>query len=129
VPAEFRPGLFHRKGVVAGARESDDVNPTRASSASQFYIVHGKTFSDNGLDSLEKYRLKRKIPAAQREVYKTLGGAPFLDQQYTVFGEVVKGLDIVDKIAVVPTSKGEDRDRPLENVIILKSKLIKRKKY
>jgi cyclophilin family peptidyl-prolyl cis-trans isomerase len=129
IPAEFRVGLFHKKGVIAGARESDDVNPTKASSASQFYIVQGKTFSDNGLDSLEKGRLKRKIPAAQREVYKTVGGTPFLDQQYTVFGEVVSGLDIVDKIAVVPTSKGEDRDRPLENVIILKTKLIKRKRY
>lgn len=129
VPAEFRSGLFHQKGVLAAAREGDNVNPQKASSGSQFYIVQGKIFTDSGLDSVETYRLKRKIPAEQREVYKTIGGTPHLDQNYTVYGMVVKGLDVVDQIAAVPTSKAEDRDRPLKDVRIIKAKLIKRKKH
>jgi len=129
VPAEFRTSLFHKKGVIAAARTGDDVNPQKASSGSQFYIVQGKIFTDPGLDSLETIRLKgRKIPPAQREVYKTIGGTPHLDQNYTVFGEIVIGLDVIDKIAEVSTSKGADRDRPLQDVRILKAKLIKRKK-
>jgi cyclophilin family peptidyl-prolyl cis-trans isomerase len=126
IPAEFRTTLFHKKGVIAAARDN---NPEKASSGSQFYIVQGKIFTDAGLDSVERYRLNgRKIPANQREVYKTIGGTPHLDQGYTVFGIVVKGLDVVDKIASVPTSQGEDRDRPLEDVRIVKAKLVKRKK-
>jgi cyclophilin family peptidyl-prolyl cis-trans isomerase len=130
IPAEFRVSIFHKKGVLAAARTGDDINPERASSGSQFYIVQGKQFSDAGLDSVETFRLKgRKIPVDQREVYKTIGGTPHLDQGYTVFGEVVSGLDIVDKIAAVPTSKGEDRDRPLEDVRIIKAHLVKRAKH
>ncbi len=129
VPAEFRTTLFHKKGVIAAARQGDNVNPQKASSGTQFYIAQGKKFTDGGLDSLETYRLNgRKIPADQRTVYKTLGGTPHLDQGYTVFGEVVKGMEVIDKIAAVPTSKGADRDRPLENVVIVKAKLVKRKK-
>lgn len=129
IPAELRPNLFHKKGVLAAAREGDDVNPARASSGSQFYIVQGKKFTDGGLDSLQTNRLKGfKIPADQREVYKTIGGTPHLDRTYTVFGEVVSGLDIVDSIAATPTSKGKDRDRPLEDVVIIRAKLVKRKK-
>lgn len=129
VPAEFRTTLFHKKGMLSAARTGDNVNPTKASSGSQFYIVQGKLFTDAGLDSLETFRLNgRKIPAAQREVYKTIGGTPHLDQAYTVYGEVVKGLDVVDMIAAVQTSKGQDRDRPLQDVRIIKTKLIKRKK-
>lgn len=128
VPAEFVPTLFHKKGVLAAAREGDDVNPTKASSGSQFYIVQGKTFSDAGLDSVETFRLKgRKIPPEQRAVYKTIGGTPHLDQNYTVFGEVVRGLDVVDSIAAVPTSR-QPPDRPVEDVRILKATLVKRKR-
>jgi len=129
IRAEFRISLFHKRGVLAAARESDDVNPERASSGSQFYIVQGKKYTDSQLDSVEIKRLKRKIPGNQREVYKTLGGAPFLDQHYTIFGEVVRGMETVDKIAAESTSKGDDMDRPLQDVRILSTKLIKRKTY
>ena len=130
IPAEFRTSLIHKKGALAAARQGDEVNPAKASSGSQFYIVQGKKFTDAGLDSLEIFRLGgRKIPAEQREVYKTIGGTPHLDLGYTVFGEVVKGIEVLDKIASVPTSKGVDRDRPIEDVKIIKAKLVKRKKY
>ncbi len=124
IPAEFRQTLFHRKGVIAAARTGDNVNPQKASSGSQFYLVQGRVFTEAGLDSTETFRLKRKLPDAHREVYKTLGGTPHLDQNYTVFGEVMKGLEVIDKIAAVKTS----RDRPVEDVRIIKAKLVKRKK-
>ncbi len=126
IPAEFRATLFHKRGALAAARDN---NPEKASSGSQFYIVHGRTFSDAGLDSTEKYRLQgRKIPSNQREVYKTLGGAPHLDQNYTVFGELIKGFEVLDAIANTPTSQGADRDRPLTDCRILKASLIKRRR-
>ena len=130
VPAEFRKTLFHKKGALAAARTGDNINPSKASSGSQFYIAQGKVFTDAGLDSVETFRLNgRKIPAEQREVYKTIGGVPHLDQGYTVYGEVVKGLEVIDKIAAVQTSRGQDRDRPLQDVRIIKAKLIKRKRH
>jgi len=108
IDAEFRDSLFHKKGALAAAR---DDNPEKVSSASQFYIVQGKTFTDEELDRLENTRLKgRKIPAYQREIYKTVGGVPHLDQNYTVFGEVVEGMEMIDQIAEVPT---DDFDRPV----------------
>jgi cyclophilin family peptidyl-prolyl cis-trans isomerase len=124
IPAEFRMSLFHYKGVIAAAREGDDVNPKKASAGSQFYIVQGKKFTDSGLDSVETRRLHRKIPVNEREIYKTIGGTPHLDQNYTVFGEVIKGLGVVDSIAVVST---DSNDRPIKDVRIIKMKLIKRK--
>jgi cyclophilin family peptidyl-prolyl cis-trans isomerase len=130
IPAEFRTGLFHKKGVIAAARMSDNINPQKESSGSQFYIVQGKIFDDAELESVEFSRMNgKKITADRRNVYKTIGGTPHLDENYTVFGEVIKGLEIVDKIAAVQTSMGADRDRPLENVKIIRANLIKRKKH
>jgi peptidyl-prolyl cis-trans isomerase B (cyclophilin B) len=127
IPAEFRTSLFHKKGMVAAARTGDNINPQRASSGAQFYLVQGKVFNDKGLDSVEQFRLKgRKLPLAHREVYKTLGGAPHLDQNYTIFGEVIKGLSVIDSIAAMPTSGREGGDRPLQDVRIIKARLIKR---
>lgn len=110
IPAEFRDSLFHKKGVLAAARDN---NPEKASSGSQFYIVQGKKFTDAGLDSLEENRLHFKIPAWQREVYKSIGGTPHLDKNYTVFGEVVMGFDMVDKIADVAR---DSNNRPVVDV-------------
>lgn len=127
IPAEFRPTLFHKKGVIAAARTGDQINPQKASSGSQFYLAQGKKFTDAELDNLERNRLKgRKIPENQREVYKTIGGIPHLDQGYTVYGEIVSGLEVVDKIADVKTDPATNR--PLEDVKIITAKLIKRKK-
>ena len=128
IPAEIVPSLFHRKGVLAAARMGDNVNPYRESSASQFYIVQGKKFTPASLDSVETFRLKgNKIPPNNREIYQTIGGAPHLDGSYTIFGEVVQGLEVVDKIASIKTSGKEGGDRPLEDIHIVKMRLIRRK--
>jgi len=98
IPAEFDTALFHKKGAVAAAREVDADNPQKRSSSTQFYIVEGKTFTDAEMDNMED-KLKTKIPENHRRVYRTIGGTPFLDMNYTVFGEVTSGLDVIDKIA------------------------------
>jgi len=126
IPAEFRPGLFHKKGVIAAARTGDNINPTKASSATQFYLVQGKVFTEQSLDSVETFRLKRKLPEPHRQVYKTVGGTPHLDQQYTVFGEVIRGIQVIDSIAVTPTNGPSAGNRPLKDVKILRARLIKR---
>ena len=100
IPAEFRTTLFHKKGVIAAARTGDDINPTKASSGSQFYIVQGKTWTDAELNNMEMGK-GIKYSQKQRNSYKTIGGYPPLDMEYTVFGEVEKGLEVVDKIALV----------------------------
>jgi cyclophilin family peptidyl-prolyl cis-trans isomerase len=111
IPAEFRDSLFHKRGVLAAARED---NPKKASSGCQFYIVEGRRFTAGKLDTLEMTRLKgRKIPTWQRDIYTTVGGSPHLDQNYTVYGEVVSGIDMVDSIAAV---KKDKNDRPDTNV-------------
>ena len=127
LPAEFRleQGIYHRRGVIASAREGDDVNPEQRSSAMQFYIVWGRVFDDEGLDMVQERLDQRtggsvRLTPEMREVYKTVGGTPHLDGQYTVWGEVVDGLDVVDAIQHVPT---DDNDRPLEDVRILRTYL------
>lgn len=167
VPAEFNyPEYFHKKGALCAARTGDEVNPQRASSASQFYIVTGKVYKDNELNQMEKQmenQLKQsifnrlqtenkakimelyrsgdkqelailrdtligkteleaekrkdeaKLSPSVREVYKTIGGVPFLDNQYTVYGEVVEGIETVDAIQNTKTNK---QDRPTENIVI-----------
>jgi len=168
VPFEYVPSYLHKRGAFAAARESDDVNPSKASSASQFYIVQGKVFTNVELDAVElkvERRTKQyilmdllkkegkeaelkafrqmadsrdtanirliinqyrnaveaqymrtkpfKLTEEQRRVYTTIGGTPHLDGAYTVFGEVVSGMDIVDQIAAVETDKN---DRPIQDI-------------
>lgn len=109
IPAEIKQSLFHKKGVLAAAR---DGNPEKASSACQFYLVQGKRYSDADLDRLEK-AMNRVFSQEERAAYRTTGGTPFLDQNYTVFGEVISGMDVIDKIASAPTAPG---DRPIGDV-------------
>jgi len=169
IPAEFNKKIYHKKGMLASAREDDEVDPDKESSGSQFYIVMGKTYDSIALrkaelrvnknliqkinynvafsgksPELKKYYMRldaegktdslkivrrqlvdpisiaeyERTPhftysAEQRETYATLGGAPHLDMNYTIFGEVVEGLDVIDKIAAVKTDKN---DRPRENI-------------
>ncbi len=177
INAEFNPVLFHKKGALSAARTGDEVNPGKASSGSQFYIVQGKTYKEEELLQLEKQlgmgsivplireyiqkpenaSIMEKIQAKQqagdqtgfnsiidsvtaivkaqhpelkefkyteeqKTVYKTIGGTPFLDMNYTVFGEVIEGLDIVDKIALVKT---DESDRPIEDLKIISMEIIK----
>jgi cyclophilin family peptidyl-prolyl cis-trans isomerase len=127
VPVEIIPSLYHVYGAVGAAREGDDTNPTKASSSSQFYIVIGKTFTNTQLDSVEIKRLQgRKISAERRAIYSTTGGTPQLDGNYTVYGMVVSGMDVVVKITEQKTT-GRPNDRPLQPVRILKMKMVERK--
>lgn len=168
IDAEIRPNHFHRRGALAAARNSDDVNPEKKSSGSQFYIVQGKTFTaqeldnlvvkvnntrktsmfsnilkqkleklgdnysqqdfqkimDNVKDSVENILMPKNtftIPEDRRKVYMTEGGTPHLDGNYTVFGQVVEGFDVIDKIASVET---DQNDRPKKDVVILKIKVL-----
>ena len=121
IPAEFvYPKYYHKKGALAAAREGDDTNPEKASSGCQFYIVKGKVFTNAELNALEQKR-SIKFTNEQRKDYTTIGGTPHLDGNYTVFGEVIEGLEIVTNISRVKTG---ELDRPLENVRILKAKRI-----
>jgi peptidylprolyl isomerase len=153
LPAEFKPQFFHKKGALAMARESDEVNPKKASSGCQFYIVHGKPRNDSDMikaayrinksliqpleDSIKKLdtvafnkwspyeKHKRlsdlvkgnkkyyKISASQLKIYQSLGGTPHLDNNYTVFGEITAGIEVLDKLAAANTDKN---DRPIEDI-------------
>ena len=172
VPAEFvYPQLFHKKGALAAARQGDNVNPEKASSGCQFYIVTGRVFNDSTLLSMEEqknqnkftsvfnalaqkhmkeiYQMRRnndqeglmnlqdslfvetqkqmegepefKFTEEQRQAYTTIGGTPHLDGEYTVFGEVIEGMDVVDKIQQVSTNAS---DRPDDDIVIKKVSII-----
>jgi peptidyl-prolyl cis-trans isomerase B (cyclophilin B) len=112
IPAEFIDSLLHIKGALAAARTGDAVNPQKRSSGSQFYIVHGRSVSDQDLAKLEAKKGFR-YTTKQKEAYLEHGGTPFLDHDYTVFGQVVEGLDVLDKIAAVPT---DPQNRPKEDL-------------
>jgi peptidylprolyl isomerase len=112
IPAEFvYPNYFHKKGALSAARRGDQVNPQKASSGCQFYIVTGQVFNDSTLLSMGQFTPE------QIRAYTTVGGTPHLDNQYTVFGEVVEGLDVIDAIQIVAT---DHSDRPEEDVKIRK---------
>lgn len=171
VPAEINDSLFHRRGVVAAAREGDDVNPSRSSSGTQFYIVQGKKYNDEELAQIEKRIDNNKkqflyynslvearsaakndtvdksdneiqqdamlryfdkmalhgpytLTPYRKDIYRTVGGAPFLDGAYTIFGEVLEGMDVVDAIGNTST---DSSDKPFNDIRILKIKIIRKK--
>ncbi|HNX65525.1 MAG TPA: peptidylprolyl isomerase [Bacteroidales bacterium] len=169
IPAEISDSLFHKRGVIAAAREGDDVNPARNSSGTQFYIVQGKKYTDADFPKMEQrieynrkqyeyYKLLEnerarhkkagdlvsdetiqqdamtkyndltekegpyKLSKPRKDVYKTIGGTPFLDGSYTIFGEVLSGMDVVDAIASATTDMN---DKPVKDIRILKVKILK----
>ena len=126
VPAEIKfPTHFHKTGALAAAREGDRVNPEKASSCWQFYVVTGHTYTDETLDQIQAYLSQQPVPVQltekQKEVYRQVGGAPHLDGGYTVFGEVVEGMQTMDNIQWV---ERDENDRPLEDIRILRATVI-----
>ncbi len=121
IPAHIVPGLFHKRGMIGSPRKPDTKNQRQRSDGSQFYIVSGRKYSDAEMNELEKEN-NYKFSAAQRQAYKTVGGAPHLDGSYTVFGEVISGMDVVDKIVQVET---DDQWRPLEDIRLKKVTILK----
>ncbi len=120
------PQIFHKRGALAAARESDDVNPQRKSSAAQFYIVWGRIYNSAELDQLQVKLDQRtngtvKLTPDVRQYYMERGGTPHLDGQYTVFGQVVEGLPVVEAIDYVKT---DSNDRPLEDIRIIKATVL-----
>ena len=113
IPAEFNQHLIHKKGALSAARQGDNANPDKASSGSQFYIVQGRVFSPEELNLMAQSDMV-KLTREMVEIYTTLGGTPHLDGSYTVFGEVVEGLGLLDRIAAQDT---DTYDRPLEDVV------------
>lgn len=122
IPAEIQDQYFHARGALGAAR---DGNPEKASSGCQFYIVVGKKYTDAELDAIEK-RNNHKFSSAQRTAYKTVGGTPFLDGNYTVFGEVVEGQEVADKISKVARNAS---DRPNGDIHIRKMYIKKKRRF
>lgn len=114
IPAEFVDTLIHLKGALAAARMGDQVNPKKESSGSQFYIVQGTSVQPTMLTQIEAQRGK-KYTDAQKEAYKQMGGTPHLDGGYTVFGRVIKGFEVIDKIAAVECGGA---NRPKKDVMM-----------
>ncbi len=112
IAAEFKQELIHRKGALAAARMADQVNPKKESSGSQFYIAQGKVYTKDELNNLAA-RMGKQFNQTQIEAYTTVGGVPFLDYEYTVFGQVIEGLEVIDKIAAV---QKDHYDRPTEDI-------------
>lgn len=117
IPAEFNKNIIHKKGALCAAR---DGNPTKASSACQFYIVQGNVSNEGDLFNMEQSK-GITYSAEQKNMYKTVGGTPFLDMDYTVFGETISGLQVIDKIAAMKT---DGSNRPLVNVM-MKMEIVK----
>jgi peptidyl-prolyl cis-trans isomerase B (cyclophilin B) len=112
VPAEFNRKCFHKRGALGAARESDDINPSKASSGSQFYIVVGRIIKPEDI-AFHEHRLKILYPEYQRDSYLLHRGLPHLDGNYTIFGEIIEGMDLVDAISKVETDK---TDKPLKEI-------------
>jgi len=112
LPAEIVAGVFHRRGALAAARMGDQMNPERRSSGSQFYLVQGRVWSHEELTQMAQQR-GLTITEEARQIYTTEGGTPHLDATYTIFGQVVEGLDVIDRIASVQTDRA---NRPLDDV-------------
>ena len=121
IPAEFVPTHFHKRGAVCAARMGDNVNPQKASSGCQFYIVDGTVYDNDKLNMIAQ-RTGKTFTPEQIQAYTTVGGAPFLDGDYTVFGEVIKGMEVVDKIA---EQQKDGADRPLEDIKIISATVIR----
>jgi len=122
IPAEFNASIIHKKGALAAARTSDNINPKKESSGSQFYIVQGKIFDSIQLKNIN-LRNHINYTDQQKKIYQTIGGTPHLDGAYTVFGEVIQGLEIIDAIAAVATNQA---NRPLEDIRIISMKIVKK---
>ncbi len=122
IPAEFKPNHIHKKGALAAARQDDNVNPNKESSGSQFYIVTGKVWSANELTQFERDGYHPKFTPEQKTIYTSAGRYPPLDYQYTVFGEVTQGIEIVEKIGNAPRDAS---DRPKTDIKIVSMTLIK----
>ncbi len=113
IPAEIVPQYFHKKGALAAARKGDEVNPSKSSSGSQFYIIQGTLFTKAQLDLMVQRKMHAPFTAKEIEAYTTLGGSPHLDGGYTVFGEITEGFDVFDKLMKAPV---DAYDRPLTDI-------------
>jgi len=121
LPAHIVPGLYHKRGMIGSPRKPDTDNARKRSDGSQFYIVSGRRYFDMELDEIEE-KNDYKFSAEQRQAYKTVGGAPHLDGSYTIFGEVISGMDVVDKIVKVETDR---QWRPIEDIRLKKVTILK----